>query len=273
MGHTLDDKSSAAVGARDALQRLTGEDGVGEIAVESHQDAFYWFQVLGIKHISRHLHGVYLLAGREAVGIVAQGIALVVVGDGVAEVDGIGGIGLERVFQLDDDALSGRLDFGHLYLRWRHHHVLRGILDLDKLVEVDDHLARSDVCRLVGRRGTHHSRRLFVVPSAVGLSHFGARAEQEKQQGEHTKKSQPLCLLVVTMFPVRCHCLVVFCGSTLSQTLCLLFILSSSSSVVRLLLSRGTLCCPPSLPFDLSQSLKRSWRASTISRCCRVMSL
>ena len=51
------------------------------------------------------------------------------------------------------------------------------------------------------------------------------------------------------------------------------FIFSSSSMCLRLLLRRGTLCCPPSFPFDLSQSLKRSLRAFTISRCCSVMFL
>ena len=48
---------------------------------------------------------------------------------------------------------------------------------------------------------------------------------------------------------------------------------SSCSMISRLLLRRGTLCCPPSLPRSLSQSLKRFGRASIISRCCKVMFL
>ncbi len=54
---------------------------------------------------------------------------------------------------------------------------------------------------------------------------------------------------------------------------CCLLRASSWSMVSRLLLRRGTLCCPPSLPRSLSQSLNRLGRAATISRCCSVMSL
>ncbi len=48
------------------------------------------------------------------------------------------------------------------------------------------------------------------------------------------------------------------------------FILSSSSILVRLFERRGILCCPPSFPFVLSQSLKSSLRATTISTGCKV---
>ena len=48
------------------------------------------------------------------------------------------------------------------------------------------------------------------------------------------------------------------------------FMLSSSSRFVRLLERRGILCCPPSLPFVLSQSLKRFFLATMISSGWRV---
>ena len=116
--HAFDDEMSAAVGSRHPEHRLFLEGTVGQVAVESYEDAFDGFQIFGLEHIASHLHGVDVLSGREAVGVVAQRVALVVVGDGVGEIDGVGGIGFERVVELYGDAFALPLDDGCLEL-WR----------------------------------------------------------------------------------------------------------------------------------------------------------
>ena len=71
-------------------------------------------QVLGVKDVTCHFKRVNLVAGGEGKGIVTHGVPLVVVADGIAEVDGVGGVLLERILQVDDDALASGLYFGHL---------------------------------------------------------------------------------------------------------------------------------------------------------------
>ena len=53
------------------------------------------FQILRFQHMPRYLHGINGSSCRETVGIVSHRIALVVIADGIREVDGVGGIRLE----------------------------------------------------------------------------------------------------------------------------------------------------------------------------------
>ena len=70
------------------------------------------------------------------------------------------------------------------------------------------------------------------------------------------------------------HWLVVlwFVGVLRTVFLCQ-FIARSSSMCFLLFESLGTLCCPPSLPLERSQSLNSSGRAFTSSSGCSVMFL
>lgn len=187
-GNAFDDKLAAAVGSRHSEHGLACEYAVAQVAVEAYEDAFNGLEVLRVEHVSCHFERVDVVACRESVGVVAQRVALVVVADGVGEVDGVGGVGLERVFNLHHDALSGGLDFGRLDLRRRYDDLLGGVVHLDIFVEVDAYLARLDVYALVGGRASGYSRRRLVIPSAVGLSHPGARRDyhggHERQQGQ-----------------------------------------------------------------------------------------
>ena len=171
--HAFDDETARAVGTRDALQRLGAECRVGQVVIQSDADALDGFEVRRVEHVARHLEGVDALAGRERVGIVAHRVVFVVVADGVAEVYRIGGIGLQRVLQFYDDALAGGLDFGHLQLRRRHDDTLRRVGKLDELVEVEGDFAVGHIRALLGGRAAHNARRVFVVPSAVGIAHAG----------------------------------------------------------------------------------------------------
>ena len=95
-----------------------------------------------------------MFACREGIGIITQGITLVIVADSVAEIDGIGGIGLQRVYQINHYLLALRLDFRHLQLRGRHNDILACISQLDKFVEIDGYLLARHIRGLVFRRTT-----------------------------------------------------------------------------------------------------------------------
>ena len=183
--HSFYYELSAAVSARYAQHRLLGEDGVAEVTVQAYEYAFDGLEVLRVEHVAGHFHRVYVVACGERVGIVAQRIVFVVVGYGVGEVNGVGGVGLERVFQLDNDFLSRRRYFRLFDLRGRYYDFFRRVVYLYIFVEVNAYFLLLDVYSLVLRRCAHDDGRRLVVPSAVGLPHLGARHHgQGRQQGQ-----------------------------------------------------------------------------------------
>ena len=95
--NTLDDKTSITVSTSDTHQGLLAENGVRQIIIQSDRNTLDGLQIAGINDIACHLEGINLLTGREGKGIVAHRISLVIVRNGIAEVNGIGGIGLQAV--------------------------------------------------------------------------------------------------------------------------------------------------------------------------------
>ena len=180
--HPSDDESPSAVGARHPEEGFGGKGRVIQVVVQPHQDTLDGFEVHGIEHRTRHLEGVDALACREAIRIVAHRIALVVVGDGIREVDGIGCILLERILQFYHDFLSCRLYFRHFQLWRRDDHLVGSILQLYVLVKIDVYLSLLHARSPFGRRGMHHSRRCIVIPSPVGLSHARTRGDGGSQR-------------------------------------------------------------------------------------------
>ena len=180
LSNTPYDEVAAAVGTRDTQHGLFQESRVVLVAVKAHENALDGFQVLGIKHIARHFERVDMVAGGEAVGIVSQRVSLVVVGDGIREVDGVSGVRLQLVLQAYCNLLPGGLDFRCFQLRRRHDDLLRGVLQLDELVEVDAHLPAVHIGSTLGRRCPEHSGWCLVVPAAIGLSHLGTGNKEEK---------------------------------------------------------------------------------------------
>src|SRR3712207_2344664 len=183
----------------------------------------------------------------ETIGVVAQRIALVVIADGVAEVDGISGIGLQRVDKFHLDSLARGLYLGHLNLWRRHDDILGGIIQLDELIELNPYFLGIDARSLIGRRRTDHPRRVLIEPTTVGIAHSGTADQHQQRYQTYIGK-----LYLHTFF------------DSLSA--------KSSSMFLRLLLNRGTLCCPPNLPLNFNQSWNKSLRALTISNCCNVIS-
>ena len=104
--HTADDEASATVGACHTQKGLGGKGTVGKMTIEPHEDTLHRFEVLCIKNCPRHFKRIYLSASRETVGIVAHGVTLIVIGDGVREIDGIGCALFQRILERHDNAFS-----------------------------------------------------------------------------------------------------------------------------------------------------------------------
>ena len=173
--HTFYHKMTSTVCTRDTHQWFRGKNSVRQIIIESDGDTFYRLQVAGIQHITSNLEGINLLTCREGKGIVTQGVALIIIGNGVTEVDGIGSVLLQCILQFHHNLLAGTLDFRHFQLRRRNNHFLTCIVYFDKLIEIDSNLVRFDISSPVFWRTTYHHRRVVVIPAAIGLSHTGTR--------------------------------------------------------------------------------------------------
>ena len=84
---------SVGVSAGYAQQGFGTEGRVCQVVIQANEYACHGVQVLGTEHMTRHLECVGLLACREGKRIVTHRVVLVVVADGIAEVDGIRHIG------------------------------------------------------------------------------------------------------------------------------------------------------------------------------------
>ena len=178
--HALDDKAATAIGTAYTQHRLGLEGRIGMICVKTYQNTLDRLQILRFEHISRHLHRIDNFAGSETVGIVSHRIALVIIADGIGEVDGIGSIRLERIYQRNLNMLARSLDFRHFELRRRNNHFLGRIIYLDIFVEIDIHLLLLHIYALVGWQSSNHLRRSFVEPATIRLSHLGTGCQHEE---------------------------------------------------------------------------------------------
>lgn len=140
-----DRELAAVVGAAHALQRNMGERGVVQIAVQADDDMLHGLQVVGPQHDARDRQRVDHVACREGKRVAVHLVALVVVLDGIGEVDDIGCVLLQRLAELDGDLLAHRADHGHGLGRWRHDDLLLLVLEVDDFVKGDLHLLPLEV--------------------------------------------------------------------------------------------------------------------------------
>ena len=164
---------SAGICPGDTQHGFCAEDRVGHIAIETHEDAFHRLEIRGIEHIAGHLQSVYLVACREGIGVIAKGIVLRIIGNGITEVDGIRHIGLQGVLELHHQTLAFHRDVRHLLLGRRDDDVVRSICHLDIFIEVDVDFLIGDMCGTVVGRAVQNTWRSFVIPSSVRCSHSG----------------------------------------------------------------------------------------------------
>ena len=203
-GHALDDETATGVGAADTQHGCLLEQGVDRLIrqsrligqdstflrffidlIETNEDALDRLQIGCLQHIASHLQRVDMVARGEGESVVAERIALVVVGNGIRKVNGISGVVLQRILQLNGDALALPLDFRLFQLWRRHDHLLRRIVELDVLVEKDGNFLPIEARCLVLWLRTEDFRRVFVIPSAVGLAHTGTGCKEKTRKEKH----------------------------------------------------------------------------------------
>ena len=173
------------VGAAYALKGHSGEGRVGQVALQAHYHTLHGLEVAGPQHDARHLQRVDAVARREGKAVVLEAVSLVIVADGITEVDGIGGVGQQRVVKVHGHSLAQALDGGLIFLGWRHHHLLLLVVEGYHLVEVDFHLVALEIDGTGFGIALGHCRRRVVARATLGRANAGTRPqEQSCGQGE-----------------------------------------------------------------------------------------
>lgn len=94
---------------------------------------------VAVLHGAGNHHRIDPLSGGEHIGVAREHVAFVGVGYGVREIDGVGGILQERLFEADYQVLASKSRFRGLLLRRGEEYVGR-LLDGDELIEAEDEL-------------------------------------------------------------------------------------------------------------------------------------
>ena len=162
-------------------------DGVGELALVVGEDGDGFGgggAGEGIENLSADGHAVDGGAGGEDVFIAGEGVALIVVDNGVFELEKVGGGGLERVFYLHQNAVAFGFIFGFVGQDGGDDDIVVGILDVDVLVEFDKEFSGVEVGSAAGRGGGEGDGRGLVLGSAGREALFGTGDESQKQDRE-----------------------------------------------------------------------------------------
>ena len=141
--------------------------------------------LVAVGRIARKDHRVDRGTGRKDIAHRIEGVALVVVAHGAAEIERIGRIGFERIAQLDDDAFAAHRNQRLLLHLGRGEELLLLVLELHELVEFDVDLLvvhGGPVDREVVGRHVQNDRRQGVAGTARGGHH--ARATAQERRGE-----------------------------------------------------------------------------------------
>ena len=153
--------------------------------MQAHYHAFHRLQVAGAQHHAAHLQRVEARAGREGEAEAVEHVALVVVFDGVGEVNHVGGVRLQVVLELDGDFLALGADDGLLLRGRRHYHAGGLVLDVDYLVKLQLHLLALEIDGARdGVAAQHHGRRV-VARAALGRAYVGTRHCHQRHERQH----------------------------------------------------------------------------------------
>lgn len=148
-------------------------------------------QGVAVLHCAGNHHRVNSAAGGEDVGVSRELVAFVVVGDGIRECQRVGGVGVQGVFEIDDEVLSPEPVLRRLYL-WRREEYVAGLLHDDVLVEGEGY-RRSlyrDTCRAGKRNDVGDVWRNGIL-LAAGRRLRGVRAgRREQERAQHGRDCQ-----------------------------------------------------------------------------------
>ena len=144
------------------------------VRMKSDEESLHRLVGPSIEDGAGDLHSVDPVTGAEGEGEVLHRIALIIVLYCVSEVDRVGGIGDERVLEAHHHFFSIRDDLGLLELGRGDDDLLERILDCDKFVKPQRHLARRNVELLLRRMTADKLGRLIIIRASVGCHPIGA---------------------------------------------------------------------------------------------------
>ena len=182
------------VGPGDEIWRPTGrlvEKAVARPVVETDKHLLHRFTGLSVQHLPRKGKRIKHLSRRKRILVILEHIAFVEVLDGVAQVDGIGGVGLQAFLETDDQGLVAELDVGFVLQRRRHQHVLVGVVEGDILVEGDFYFLTIKINATILWLRINHFRGCDVLGSTCGCYHIGASCPEK-----HGKKQEDVFYFV-----------------------------------------------------------------------------
>ena len=93
-------EAPATVRTRHTVERQFVKSRIVQVGMQSDQDTFDRFQIGCIQYRSGHFHRINLCTGREGKREVTQRITLIVIDNGVREINGISSVRLQRVKQI-----------------------------------------------------------------------------------------------------------------------------------------------------------------------------
>ena len=110
--------------AGSAVERQLHKCRIRQVAMQADRNAGHRFEVLGIQQDSRYFERIDHASGREREREVFKYVLLIIICNGIGEVDRIGRVGFQRVFQFDHRLLPGRADNRQFHLRRSDNHIL-----------------------------------------------------------------------------------------------------------------------------------------------------
>ena len=111
----------------------------------SHKHALRRFEVFGLEHHARDTQCVDGGAGGEVECESVESVPFVQVTYGIGEVNGVCGIGYQRIDELDGDTASNCRYFGHVFLSRRYDNLVCRVVELDVFVKFDGQFLEVDV--------------------------------------------------------------------------------------------------------------------------------
>ena len=164
----LDGELSFFIRARNTRERLLLKSRIGQILMNACVDVRYRIQVLGVNHYTTHLQCVNLRSGSKRECVALQGITLVVVTYGRAEIDSVGSRVTQLAIKCDGQFLAIGTHLGRALLRWGNKHLIDDIIQLQILVKSNLYSIFVIIHRSVYGDLFDHLGRRFVLGPTLG---------------------------------------------------------------------------------------------------------
>ncbi len=182
--HSSHGKGTTRIGAGNALKRHVRKRRIGKIRMDPHVNTGNRFEVLRVKHPSRDSERVQLIPRGERINKVLQRVPLVIIHDRIGKIDGIGGIGQQRIVQLYHCPSADGANHRHIPLGRGDDHLLGGAFNFYIFIKLYLDPGRGRIQGVeVGGCPSHH-RWVYIVRTSRGRCHIRARVNRDGKQQE-----------------------------------------------------------------------------------------